>query len=466
MMYRHFPFCRGLVAGTAIAVTGFFCTEIYASENKRDAFMKPFTSLSAEQKFNHSLGRSLFEKFWVAAPSSTTASDGLGPLYNARSCHSCHLNNGKGHAPAALQNATNVPSFFLRLKQWPQSKHADSKKAVEPDPIYGTQLQSNSNINIPAEMKMNIQYEYYTVTFLDGSTSELRKPNYLFERFFYGKPHENTQYSGRVSPALIGVGLFDAVDDTTLLKFADPDDKDNDGISGKANIVWDETKKTWRPGRFGWKATVATLTQQNQSAFNGDLGLSTPLFSNPNGDCTIAQHQCLELQNGNSPHMDNLEVSHVVTDMVDTFTALSAPPKMRNLANEKFIQGKVIFDNLQCAACHKPVMKTGVHTTFSELNNKTFYPFSDLLLHDMGEGLADVGNEFDAKGSEWRTAPLWGLGLNKIVSKRESYLHDGRARSLNEAILWHGGEAQASQNSYRQLNITQRSTLIKFLESL
>lgn len=431
-----------------------------------NAFIKPFSTISTEQKFDHSLGLSLFEKFWIASPSSTTASDGLGPLYNARSCHSCHLKNGKGHAPLASQKMMQVPSFFIRLKQWPLSKSASPKEAFVGDPVYGVQIQTNANINLAVEADISVTYQYHLVEFADGSTTELRKPIYEVANTSFGAIHPNTQLSGRVSPAIVGVGLLDSVDDQTLLELADPDDADKDGISGKVNLVWDKINQKWRPGRFGWKANIATLSQQNQNAFNKDMGLSTPLFPNAYGDCTTLQEQCFKLANGNSPHMENLEVSSKVVRLVDTFTALSAPPKIRNLRSKDFLQGKEIFEQLACSSCHRPVMKTGYNASYPALSHKTFYPFTDLLLHDMGEGLADQGNEFAAKGNEWRTPPLWGLALNKIVSQRQSYLHDGRARTINEAILWHGGEAQKSRDAYTKMNATQRSYLMTFLESL
>ncbi|TBR45042.1 hypothetical protein CBF23_000640 [Marinomonas agarivorans] len=466
MMYSNFSIGKSLGAGMMFIITSFFSLKTYAETNSSSILMQPFPHISPEQKLNHSLGQALFEKLWVASPSSTTASDGLGPLFNARSCHSCHLNNGKGHAPTELQNGVEVPSFFLRLKQWPRPDSNNSKTAVAPDPIYGTQLQTNANINIRPEANLTLTYQYKTVTFADGTTSELRKPVYQLNNLSYGKLSNATQLSGRVSPSIIGVGLFDSITEADLLNSADPDDKNNDGISGRVNTVWDKTMQTWRVGRFGWKATTATLTEQNQSAFNGDLGISTPLFPNPYGDCTTHQVACLSLPNGNSPHMENLEANSEVIKVVDIFTALSAPPKIRNLNRETFKEGKKVFDLLQCSACHTSVQRTGKDTTFPELNNQTFYPFTDLLLHDMGQELADVGKEFDALGSEWRTAPLWGLSLSKLASGKQSFLHDGRARNIDEAILWHGGEGQKSRDSYLKLDKSQRSLLIRFLESL
>lgn len=456
--------------GASLLVAGFFAfsaSPVFANDKAdKNAFQHPFPNLSAELKFNHSLGRSLFEKFWVASPSSTTASDGLGPLYNARSCHSCHLNNAKGHAPDHLQSAAFVPSFFVRLKRWPRPVDFDPKKAVTGDATYGTQLQTLSTTELPPEANLMVEYQYSTLNFADGTAIELRKPSYKVTKLGYGDFNSDTLLSGRVSPALTGVGLIDALDATSILSREDINDENNDGISGRANHVWDKINQSWQVGRFGWKATVATLSEQNQSAFNGDLGLSTPLLTSAYGDCTNNQTACLNLANGNSEHLDNLEVSNKVMSLVNQFSALSAPSRIRNLANTQFMQGKAVFDQLNCVGCHTPKMTTGLENEYNVLSNITFYPFSDFLLHDMGEGLADNGNEFDAKGNEWRTAPLWGNALNQTTSGRESYLHDGRARNLFEAIAWHGGEAKQSQSGFLQLDKKQRSDLIYFLESL
>lgn len=456
--------------GTSLLVAGFFAFSsgltFAASNVEKDAFQQPFPKLSTELKFSHSLGRSIFEKFWVASPSSTTASDGLGPLYNARSCHSCHLNNAKGHAPKHNQNASEVPSFFVRLKQWPRPENFDVKSAVSADPNYGTQLQTLSTTELAPEANLRIKYQYHSLSFADGTPIELRKPQYQLNRLAYGTLHQNTLLSGRVSPALTGVGLIDTLEDATLLANADENDSDQDGISGRANKVWDKENQQWRVGKFGWKATVATLTEQNQNAFNGDLGLSTPLATSPYGDCTKTQISCLKLANGNSKHLDNLEVSQQMMTLVNQFSALSAPSKIRNLGNDQFMRGKSLFDQLTCSACHTPKLTTGTHPKYKVLSNQTFYPFSDFLLHDMGAGLADKGNEFNAQGSEWRTAPLWGNALNKSTSGRQGFLHDGRARTLIEAIAWHGGEADTSQKRFLTLSKKQRSDLIYFLESL
>jgi CxxC motif-containing protein (DUF1111 family) len=259
------------------------------------------------------------------------------------------------------------------------------------------------------------------------------------------------------------MGLLNSIPVARLQQLADPDDANGDGISGRIN--WRRVNEEQVAGRFGHKASNISLMEQNHSAFNSDLGLSTALFTNPSGDCTAAQSLCVDAPNGNSPHLDNLEVSHEQSRLVDFFVSHMAPPVMKNLNEPWFLEGKAIFDELNCGACHTPK-----HTTQSDrfplLDGKTIFPFSDLLLHDMGPDLASDFPVYSANPQEWRTAPLWGIGLSANINGRNGFLHDGRARTIEEAILWHGGEAQQSKLGYTQLNHEQRSVLIRFLESL
>ena len=424
-----------------------------------DAYKQPFANLSAEEKQSFYLGESVFERFWVPSPSSTTASDGLGPLFNARSCHSCHINSGRGHAPTADQLGSEVPSFFIRLG----SKTQLSSTGVVGDYIYGRQFHPLSSTNIQPEGDYRITWHEKTETFPDGHQVQMRFPSLHWTSLNYGPMSKETGVSLRVTPPLVGMGLLDAVDPQTILEFADPDDDNNDGISGKAN--WLEVEGTKRLGKFGHKASVTSLTAQNQSAFNGDLGLSTPLFPAPSGDCTTEQLDCLSAPNGNSQHIDNLEVGVEQSRLLDTYVALSRPPAMRNLNEPWFRPAKKIFDDLNCGSCHRPKLTTG-SSEFAALAHRDFYPFTDMLLHDMGPDLANEFPVLNAAPQEWRTAPLWGIGLSEKVSGRNGFLHDGRARTIEEAILWHGGEAQASKMAYKNLNAKQRDLFIRFLESL
>ena len=423
------------------------------------AYNEPLHGLSAQEKQTFYLGESLFERFWVPSPSSTTASDGLGPLFNARSCHSCHINSGRGHAPKTGQLGSQVPSFFVRLGR---IKPEDPKSIVG-DPVYGRQFHPLSSTNVSPEGDYTLDWEMSLVTLEDGTQVELRKPILHWQQLNYGSFDKNTGFSLRVSPPLVGMGLLDAVPESVILQYADEDDADKDGISGKPNWVIRNGQQVL--GRFGHKAHIPSLDEQNQSAFNGDLGLSTPLFTNPSGDCTPAQVDCLNAPNGNSPHIDNLEVGTEQMAMVDTYVALSQPPAMRNLSESWFLDGKKIFDTLECGSCHRPKLTTGP-AKFKALAHRDFYPFTDLLLHDLGPELQNGFPVVNASPQEWRTAPLWGIGLSEQVSGRNGFLHDGRARTIEEAILWHGGEAELSRNRYKSLDAKQRALFIRFLESL
>ncbi len=423
------------------------------------AYNSPFSGLTAEEKQAFYLGESLFERFWVPSPSSTTASDGLGPLFNARSCHSCHINSGRGHAPKDGQLGSQVPSFFIRLGQI----KADSQTNVLGDPVYGRQFHPLSSTNILPEGDYTLDWQESLVILDDGTQVSLRKPILHWQSLHYGEFDPNTGFSPRVSPPLVGMGLLNAVPESVILEYADEDDRNQDGISGKPNWVVRDGKQVL--GRFGHKAHIPTLDEQNQSAFNGDLGLSTPLFPNPSGDCTPKQEDCLIAPNGNSPHLDNLEVGHEQMAVVDAYVALSRPPAMRNLSEDWFLDGKKIFDTLECGSCHRPKLSTGT-ASYDALANRDFYPFTDLLLHDLGPELQNGFPIANATPQEWRTAPLWGIGLSEQVSGRNGFLHDGRARTIEEAILWHGGEAESSRNQYKSLDARQRALFIRFLESL
>ena len=447
---------------TVSLCVGFFTTShAYGDASYAD----PLPGISAEQKLDFYLGEAIFQKFWIPAPSSTTASDGLGPIFNARSCNNCHINNGRGHAPDDQIAGSQVPSFLVRLGPKQTSKFADTEIYQHTgDPVYGQQFQIAHTAGVLSEGDYQLNYQYKTEVLADGSKVTLRKPNLAWQKLHYGPLHKNTGISMRVSPPLVGMGLLDNIPEATILANADPDDIDRDGISGKAN--WVKYQGKTQLGRFGYKATMPSVSAQNQSAFNTDLGLSTPDFPAAFGDCSEQQVECRQAPNGNSPHLENLEVDSQQVALVDSFIALSAPPAMRNLTQPWFVEGKSIFDDIGCAACHIAKMTTANNSKFSVLNNRTFYPFTDMLLHDLGDDLASEFPEASAEPREWRTAPLWGLGLSHEISGRIGFLHDGRAQSLEEAILWHGGEALSSKEKYTQLNAQQRLLLQRFLESL
>ena len=449
-----------LVAGV---YASFFCFQNTAIASD---YSTPLADIEIEDKLNFHIGKNVFQKLWVPSPSSTTASDGLGPLFNTRSCNNCHINNGRGHAPEANVNGVSVPSFLIRLGK-AHSESFTPHQYIYPhigDVRYGHQFQGQSSPGIQPEGDYYLTYDTHIETLDDGSKVELRSPNLHWRTLNYGNFEKSTRFTMLTSPALIGMGLLDNIPQKDIIAKADPDDRNKDGISGR--VSWIKSGGNILLGRFGYKASAPTVSAQNQSAFHTDLGLSTPLTPSPYGDCTEFQIDCLKSPTGNSPHLDNLEVDKQQARLVDLFVSLSSPPAMRNLTSKSFLEGKRFFDDGGCASCHTPKMKTGNSSEFSVLNNQTFYPFTDMLLHDMGPALASGFPSFSASTTEWRTSPLWGIGLSKNVSGRVSFLHDGRARSIEEAILWHGGEAKKSQEYYKSLNQEHRKKLIYFLESL
>ncbi|WP_432471474.1 di-heme oxidoredictase family protein [Amphritea sp. HPY] len=437
----------------------------------RNAFSHPAANMEFDHQLNFQLGNSIFRKLWVSSPSSTTASDGLGPLYNARSCERCHQQDGRGHTPQNNWPEDNAISMFLRLSIPPQTTEQEiqlknNRIGVVPEPTYGGQLQDFAVTGMPAEGRMQISYTDLPVNFTDGSTVVLRKPEYTITDTQYGPLHPDTMLSPRIAPPMIGLGLLEAISEQDLLTLADPDDSDGDGISGRTNRVWDSSKQTVVTGRFGWKAGNPTLHQQNNGAFNGDIGISTPTRSDPYGDCTSQQSRCLQQPNGDTPAQGNREASAQMLDLVLFYTRNLAVPARRNASQPEVLAGKKLFYQSGCVGCHQPKFVTTKHTDIPEQSEQLIWPYSDLLLHDMGEGLADNRPEFAASGSEWRTPPLWGIGLTKAVNGHTQFLHDGRARNLMEAILWHGGEAEPARQQVIKMSKMDRTNLIQFLESL
>lgn len=435
------------------------------------SFSHPAANMTFEKQLDFRVGNGIFKKLWVAAPSSTTASDGLGPLYNARSCMQCHIRDGRGHTPKANWPEDNAVSLFLRLSIPPQNPEQmrllrERTLGVIPDPVYGSQLQEFAVTGLQAEGKMHISYTEKVLTLNDGEQVSLRAPAYSISHFGFGPTHPELMISPRIAPPMIGLGLLENIPEQTIRALEDPEDLDNDGISGRINQVWDQSKQALSMGRFGWKAGSPTLNQQNNSAFNGDIGISTPLAPKASGDCTALQPQCLEMPNGNTEQQDGYEASGEMNDVLLFYTRHIAVPARRGVSKPEVLEGKEQFHKSGCASCHKPSFITAETPDLPMLSRQKIWPYSDLLLHDMGEGLADNRPEFSANGREWRTPPLWGIGLTKTVSGHSHFLHDGRARTLLEAILWHGGEAETAKQNVVMMSSADRKKLIKFLESL
>lgn len=432
-----------------------------------DAFSQFSPNMPFTSEMGFKLGNGIFRKLWVGAPSSTKGSDGLGPLYNARACQNCHIKDGRGHMPDGPDDSR--VSAFLRLSVpggYPVPTIPDYIP-TSPDPIYGGQLQDLSLAGIPAEGKMAISWTEIPVTLLDGQVVSLRSPTYAVENPAYGPLHDDVMLSPRVAPQMIGLGLLEAVPVADILALADPEDSDGDGISGRPQIVWTPDYDRPMLGRFGHKAGAATIEVQSASAFSGDMGLSTPVFTQPGGECTLTERDCLVGPHGQEPGIrDGLEVDRESLDLVTFYSRNLAVPERRKLDDPAVLRGKEIAYSIGCIACHNPKFVTHRLKGQPEQSFQLIWPYSDMLLHDMGDGLADNRPEWRATGREWRTAPLWGISLNKQVTGVESYLHDGRARTLLEAILWHGGEAQVARDAVTVLSADDRAALIAWLESL
>ena len=445
----------------------------------RDAFSQFSGNLSFEQELDFKLGNGLFKKLWVSSPSSTLASDGLGPLYNARSCQRCHLKDGRGHTPTDADDSR--VSMFLRLSV-PASPDApmseietylaaldgdDATARTAPEPNYGGQLQDFAIQGHAAEAQMDVTYTEQTVRLSEGEKASLRVPEYSMSNAGYGAFAEDVQISPRVAPPMIGLGLIEAIPAADILAQEDIDDADGNGISGRAQVVWSTQFNTPILGRFGWKSGHGTIKEQSADAFAGDIGISSPLVARPHGDCTDRQSECQGAVHGdNDDRGDEIDMQGL--DLVTFYSRNLAVPARRDVGHPQVLRGKEMFYQAGCAACHTPKYVT--HRLADDADKaqsfQLIWPYSDFLLHDMGEALADGRPELRATGSEWRTPPLWGIGLTEQVSGHTQLLHDGRARTVLEAVLWHGGEAQSARDAVVDMASKDRAALIKFLESL
>ncbi|PZW91116.1 CxxC motif-containing protein (DUF1111 family) [Pseudomonas sp. 478] len=429
----------------------------------QNAFSLPSANLPPSRRVDFSVGNSFFRSPWVIAPSTTTARDGLGPLFNTNACQGCHIKDGRGHPPAP--DAQNAVSMLVRLSipDAPAYAKVIEQLGVVPEPVYGGQLQDMSVPGVVPEGKVRVDYTPVPIRFKDGTEVELRKPTLQITQLGYGPMHPDTRFSARVAPPMIGLGLLEAIPDEAILANADAQAKAKNGIAGRPNRVWDDAQQKTVLGRFGWKAGQPNLNQQNVHAFSGDMGLTTRL--RPVDDCTDAQAACKQAPNGNGAQGEP-EVSDNILRLVLFYSRNLAVPARRDVSTPEVLAGKTLFFQAGCQSCHTPKYTTAANAAEPELANQVIRPYSDLLLHDMGDGLADHRSEFQASGRDWRTPPLWGIGLTQAVSGHTQFLHDGRARNLLEAVLWHGGEAAAAQQQVLSFNAEQRAALLAFLNSL
>ncbi len=451
-----------IVATLAVAACGSGSTQLDArlggdttrQDASRNSFGLPAPGLSNEQRRLFERGDSFFTQNWVTAPASTDARDGLGPTFNAQACSSCHVLDGRGAPPDPTGAETRL-GLLLRLSV-PGTDAVTG--APLPDPVYGGQLQDRAVLDVPAEGRLVVSYEIIRGNYGDGTPFELREPTYEITELAFGPLADDIMTSPRLAPQVIGMGLLQAVPEDTIRARADPDDVDGDGVSGRPNTVWDAETGTEALGRFGWKANVATVGQQVAGAFLGDIGITSTLH--PDENCPAAQTSCGAAQNGGTPELTDERFGAVTF-----YNRTLSVPAMRDVDDPDVAAGARLFDELGCSSCHTPTLQTGP-SDIETLANQTFHPYTDLLLHDMGDGLADGRADFDATGNEWRTPPLWGLGLIDDINGHRFLLHDGRARSIAEAILWHGGEAHSSREAFRTLEADRRAQLLAFLEAL
>lgn len=445
-----------------------------ATSTKRlnaDAFSHFSPSLPFARELDFNVGNGLFRKLWVSAPSSTLASDGLGPLFNSRACQHCHLKDGRGHPPTGV--GASAESFAMKISVPAERAALRAELAgymdytpTAPHPVYGGQLQDRGIQGQAAEGRVEIRYEEVEVPLSGGEVAHLRRPTYTIADPGYGPLGEETNLSPRVAPQMIGLGLLEAIPEADILAGADPDDADGDGISGKPQIAWSTEWGAARVGRFGHKAGKATIHEQAAAAFAADMGISSSLHPEGWGDCTAMETACREARHGGDERDGGMEIGEEGLEMVTFYSRNLAVPARRDPDAPEVLRGKRIFYEIGCTACHRPKFVTNRLVDQPAQSFQLIWPYTDLLLHDMGEGLADGYPEGRATGSEWRTAPLWGIGLTQMVNGHDNFLHDGRARGLLEAVLWHGGEAKAARDAVTTMPKADRAALIRFLESL
>jgi CxxC motif-containing protein (DUF1111 family) len=347
-----------------------------------------------------------------------------------------------------------VLSMIVRLSLPGQGPHG----APNPLPDYGDQLQTFGIPRfIPPEGQVHVRWREQEVTLGDGEIVVLRAPDVQISDLNYGPLGEGVMMSARVAPSLVGVGLLDAVPEQTILALAAREPVA--GIHGHPNYVWDVAAQRRVLGRFGLKANHPNLRQQIAAAFIGDIGLSTSLF--PDQNCPGVQQACREMMFAGKP-----EITDYRLETVDAYVRFAAVPARRDVDDPEVKRGGQLFAEARCSVCHVTELTTSASAPLSALAQQTIHPYTDLLLHDMGEGLADHRPDFEAGGSDWRTAPLWALGLSATVNGNANLLHDGRARNVTEAILWHGGEAVVSREAFRSMPAVDRASLVRFVQSL
>lgn len=411
-----------------------------------NAFSTPAPNLDAESLGIHLAGDVQFEAVFVTAPANVNP--GLGPIFNNSSCIACHPRDGRSAFPVMINNRSGL---LVRASIPGMDSHGGPLSA----PGFGLQIQNQALFGYTPEAAYQVVFTEKTETLADGTVIALRKPTITLVNPYIPLP-ANMMLSPRIGTPVFGLGLLEAIPEANILALQDVNDADGDGISGKANFVWDPKLQQTVLGRFGWKANTGTILVQCAAAYVEDMGITNPVFPNETG---------YNQSNGQDGLNDDPEINNDVLNQVALYCRTLAVPAPRNINNRPVREGAKIFDRIGCAKCHTPKQVTGYHA-IAALSNQTIFPYSDLLLHDMGDDLADNRPDFLANGKEWKTRPLWGIGLTELVNGHTNFLHDGRARNITEAILWHGGEAQQPKERFKQLTTSERASLLAFLNSL
>jgi CxxC motif-containing protein (DUF1111 family) len=424
------------------------------------AYSEPAPVLNFKQREVFMRGRVGFNQKWVVFP-SLGGDWGLGPTFIADRCVACHTNAGRGTPPAL---PTEAPlSLLLRLSIPGVDEHGGPK----PHPNYGDQFQNQGlegkdkdhflGDRVPPEGALYIDWVEQPMVFADGEKVLLRRPKIRFEKLNFGPLGEDIQTSLRLTQPIFGLGLLEAVSEQTVLDLAQQ--QADQGVHGKPNYVWDAVHQRVSMGRFGWKANQPSVKQQIAAAFMGDIGVTSPIYTEEN--CPPIQTACRAQPPGNRP-----ELVQTSWDELEFWTLGLAVPARRDMQDAQVQRGAEAFAAARCTVCHVPTLQTGEYVRLPQLSHQVFHAYTDLLLHDMGDGLADGRPDYQAGPRDWRTQPLWGLGLSQVVNGSTAMLHDGRARNASEAILWHGGEAASAQEAFRNMSREDRAALLKFLDAI
>ena len=434
------------------------------------AYLHPAATLDAKQAELFALGHKMFNNRW-AFFWFENAEFGRGPTSNAQSCTTCHANNGRGLAQATPHAAATgadgavrdhhitvpyepAPNMVIRISLRGNSPHGGPL----PHPDYGDQLQIFGVKGVvPAEGRFSIEWREQGSTLTDGEQVRLRSPVVEITDLAYAPLGDGAMIGPRLAPPLVGLGLLEAILEDTIVALAAREPIA--GIRGKVNRVWDESQRKTVLGRFGLKANHGSVREQVANAFLNDIGLSSPVY--PEQNCPLVQKVCKEQMVAGKPEITTLRL-----DATELYIRALTVPVRRRIFDPQVKRGQQLFAEAHCSVCHVPELKTGESANLPQLAKQTIHPYTDLLLHDMGDGLADGRPDFLAGAAEWRTPPLWGIGLSESVNGANAFLHDGRARNFAEAILWHGGEASASREAFRNFTREDRAALTAFLHSL